>query len=510
MGIVSALTMVSRVFGLFRDIFITSVFGASLLNSAFTAAFTLPSLFRRLLGEGALTAALMPNLSEAMEQDGREAVFRLVNKTLSWLFVVCLVLTGLAYLVLFWIEETSVIENWVLGAGLAKLVFPYIIPVCLAAVVSAVLNLLGRFAVPAMTAIWLNCAMILSLGVGGWFWGDNSVQKMNFLCLGVLVGGLLQFLAPSLALVREGWKPRLDFSVSPRLKSVLWLTLPGIYGTASHQINVMVSRFLALDFNDSGATLIYLANRLVELPLGVFTIAISTVVFPVLSQSIAQGKEDDFGKTYRKGISLSMMLTLPAAVGLTLLAPEIIDVLFERGAFSTSDSEALSPILVICALGMPFYAFVSIETRAFYALKDTKTPVKGSTIALAVNLVLSLTLLRILDRIEALVIASNIAIVVQSVYMHFRLRKQSCSLRLREVAPVMGKFFGGCLLMAGFVWGVEMLLIGGRPSVVLAVSIPAGALAYFFALRIMKVEEVEEARLVFGKKRPSGDSDIFK
>ena len=112
MGVVSAMTMVSRVFGLFRDIFITAVFGASLLNSAFTAAFALPSLFRRLLGEGALTAALMPNLSEEMEENGREAVFRLVNKTLSWLLVICVLITGLAYGVLFWIEESAVLENW--------------------------------------------------------------------------------------------------------------------------------------------------------------------------------------------------------------------------------------------------------------------------------------------------------------------------------------------------------------------------------------------------------------
>ncbi len=430
MGVVSAMTMVSRIFGLFRDVMITAIFGASLLNSAFTAAFTFPSLFRRLLGEGALTAALMPNLSEEMEENGREAVFRLVNKTLSWLFVICVFLTGLAHVSFLWIENTAVLENRIVGAGLAKLVFPYIVPVCLAAVIAAVLNLLGRFAIPAMTAIWLNSCMMLSLGIGGWLWGDSDVQKMNFLCLGVLLGGILQFIVPSLALVREGWKPRLDFSVSPRLKSVLFLTLPGIYGTASHQINVMVSRFLALDFNDSGATLIYLANRLVELPLGVFTIAISTVVFPAMAQSIAQGKDSDFGSTYRRGISLSMMLTLPAAVGITLLAPEIITVLFERGEFSASNSNALAPILIICAIGMPFYAFVSIETRAFYSHKDTKTPVKGSSLALVVNLILSLSLLKIMGRIEALVIASNTAIVVQAVYMHLRLRQQSHSLRL--------------------------------------------------------------------------------
>ncbi len=500
MGEISALTMVSRLFGLFRDILITAVFGASLLNSAFTAAFTLPSLFRRLLGEGALTAALMPNLSEEMEENGREAVFRLVNKTLSWLLVICVLITGLAYGVLFWIEESAVLENWIIGAGLAKLVFPYIVPVCLAAVVAAVLNMLGRFAIPAMTAIWLNSCMILSLGIGTWLWVESEVQKMNFLCLGVLLGGLLQFMVPSLALVREGWRPRLDFSVSPRLRSVLSLTLPGIYGTTSHQINVMVSRFLALDFNESGATFIYLANRLVELPLGVFTIAISTVIFPSMAQAIARGKGIEFGETYRKGVSLSMMLTLPAAVGLSMLAPEIVTVLFERGEFRTENSISLSPILIICAIGMPFYAFVSIETRAFYSNKDTTTPVKGSTLALIVNIILSIFLLRLLGRIEALVIASNIAIVVQAAYMHFRLRRLDLSLRLAEVMPSMLKYLVGCTVLAIVVCSLELALVDARPSIRLAVSVPIGGTAYFIALRILKVREISAISDLFERK----------
>lgn len=503
------MTMLSRIFGLFRDIFITAVFGASLLNSAFTAAFTLPNLFRRLLGEGALTAALMPNLSEEMEEKGRDAVFQLVNKTLSWLFVTCLVLVGGAFFAFDWIEGISVSENWIVGARLSKLVFPYVLPVCLAAVVSAVLNMLGRFAIPAMTAVWLNCSMMLFLGLGGWLWGDDSAQRMKFLCVGVFTGGLLQFLVPAFALVKEGWKPRLDFAVSARLKGVLFLALPGIYGMASHQINVMISRFLALEFNESGATLIYLANRLVELPLGVFTIAISTVVFPAMSQSIAQGRIEDFGLTFRKGISLSMMLTMPAAAGLIFLAPEIIAGLFERGEFTSSNSEALSPILIICAIGMPFYAFVSLETRAFYALKDAKTPVWGSSIALVINLILSLTLLRLLDRIEALVIASNIAMVVQSIFMHVRLRKKGISVQLSKVVPSIAKYLIGSFLIAGSIILVERLLGNSlenaeqRPYLILAVSIPVGVIVYFAFLKIMRVSEVNEILSMFDKKNRS-------
>lgn len=505
-GLVSAMTMLSRVFGLFRDILVTSVFGASLWNSAFTTAFALPNLFRRLLGEGALSAALMPHLSEELEGEGPKAVFRLINKTLSWLLVVCLVLVGVAYVCFEYIESTAVSDNWILAAGLAKLLFPYVLLICLAAVISAALNLLGRFAIPAMTAVWLNCSILVLLGIGAWLWGEDARQKMNFLCTGVLIGGGLQLIAPSVALMREGWRPGLDFSVSPRLKAVLFLTLPGIYGTAAHQINVMVSRVLALDFNESGATLIYLANRLVELPMGVFVIAISTVVFPALAKAAASGRGDDFAATYRNGISLAMMMALPAAVGLSFLAPEIIGMLFQRGQFTEADALALRPILVICAIGMPFYSFVSIEVRAYYSLKDAKTPVKSSTMALVLNLVLSLSLLHWLKRIEALAIASNVAIIWQAIYLHFALRGKGKDLQLRAVLPAISKFVAGSALMGGVLWlggqGLLHLELGQwRAVVALLVLIPLGSLVYFAFLKALGMSEVEDILLAIRKKR---------
>lgn len=512
MGLVSAMTMLSRVFGLFRDMLITAVFGTSLLNSAFTAAFTLPSLFRRLLGEGALAAALMPNLSEEMESNGREAVFQLVNKTLSWLLLICVGLALCAYGIFDWLESVSTEENRVVGARFAKLLFPYVIPVCMAAIVSAVLNMLGRFGIPAMTAIWLNCSMMLFLGAGGWWLAESQDQKMLFLCLGVLVGGLLQFVVPSIALAREGWKPRFDFAVSGRLRAVLLLTIPGIFGAASYQLNVVVSRLLALEFNDSGATLIYLANRLVELPLGIFTIAIATVVFPAMSRSIARGDDGGYGETCLKGISLSMMLTIPAALGLIVLAPEIIAALFERGAFNSSDTRALVPILMICAAGMPFYGIVSIETRALYAIKDARTPVRGSAIGLAVNIILSITLLKLLNRIEGLVIASNTATIVQAIYMHRTLASRGREVRLHSIVPALAKYIGGSLLMLFILLAVKAGLswagaLGQSPLTVLAVSATLGASFYLAFLKWLKMDEINEVLDALLKRRREKKQD---
>ena len=259
---------------------------------------------------------------------------------------------------------------------------------------------------------------------------------------------------------------------------------------AAHQINLMISRVLALDFNDSGAALINVANRLVELPMGMFVIAISTVVFPALSKAAASGRNEDFAGTYRNGVSLAMMMVLPAAVGLSFLASEIIETLFQRGAFTQEDTLALTPILIICAIGMPFYAFVSIEVRAYYSLKDAKTPVKSSTIALALNLGLSISLLRWMGRIEALVIASNIAIVLQALYLHLGLRAKGMDLGLRLVLRAILKFAAGSVLM-GLVlwfgsWGLERFDLGAwSSSVALLVLIPLGVAVYFAFLRAL-------------------------
>lgn len=506
-GIVSALTFLSRILGLVRDMLTTAVFGTSALHSAFNFAFTLPSLFRRLLGEGALTAALMPNLADELEREGRPAVHRLVNRVLTWLFLTCFAITIVAFVVFEFLERPDVSERWVLGAKLGKLLFPYVILICMAAIVSAALNLFGKFGVPALTAVWLNCSIILSLGVFGYLWGETPWDKMMYLCYGALLGGALQLVVPAIALLREGWRPRIDFSITPSVKSVMLLTAPGIFGAASHQINVLVTRGLAFNFSDSGATLLYLANRLVELPIGIATIAISTVIFPALSKAIAAKRDSDFESVYRQGVVLSTMMAIPACIGLCLLAGDIIEVLFERGAFSATDTESLVPTLIIFAIGMPFYSFVAIETRAFFSLKDTKTPVKSSVLALAINLILSLSLLAWMQRIEALAIASNSAVVIQSIYLHRRLRAKGYHVSL---ASSLGAFLKIAvasvamgLLVLGGRWGIGALSSPWEAILSLATLIPVGVGAYFFVLKWQRLEQVDEIFNVLRRRKSS-------
>lgn len=489
-GTVSAFTMISRILGLARDMMTSAFLGTSVWNSAFITAFTLPNLFRRLLGEGALTAALMPNLSEELESRGREAVHDLVNKTLSWLIVICLGICVLVIGAMEFVPLLPVSEKWNVAASLAQIVFPYVLLICVAAILSAALNLFSRFGIPALTAVWLNSSIIIALGISGWFLGSDLESKTYWLCGGVMIGGVLQMVVPAFALMKEGWRPRLDFAVSSRLREVALLTVPGVFGAAVFQVNIMVSRGLAFSVSDAAASLLYYANRLVELPVGVFAIAISTVVFPSLSAAIAGRKMDRFANIYRNGILLCLLMAVPSAVGLCVLAPEIVELLFERGRFATEDTLSTVPLVYVFAIGMPFYSFISIETRAFFALKDTRTPVKSAAIAFAVNVVLSLALMGKYGAI-GLAVATNTAAVVQMVLLHFALRKKKLDTSLK---PLFGQVARICLaaLMMGVVvkatsdWTSEVTSDGLLGSLILvSVSIALGAGVYFVLLRLV-------------------------
>jgi len=331
-------------------------------------------------------------------------------------------------------------------------------------------------------------------------------QKMIYLCVGVLLGGFFQLLVPMLALAREGWRPSFDFSVSPALKSVAWLTVPGIFGAAVHQINVMVSRGLAFHFNESGATLLYLANRLVELPVGVFAIAVSTVVFPSLSKFAAAANHHEFRATYLDGMVIASMMSIPAAVGLMLLSEEAGRTLFEHGLFRRSDTEALAPIVVAYAVGIPALSFVSIETRAFFALKNTKTPVRVAAVAMAINIVFSVALLPFLG-IVGLAIASNVAIFSQAILLHLVLRREFYAGSLRSIGSPLGKVALATLLMAALVLGGQWMLRGAleeghrQAAWSLALLIPLGTGAYFVALKKLGVDQVEEFTRLLGRRK---------
>lgn len=503
-SLVAAATMVSRVLGLGRDMLVTAVFGIEAIASAFYTAFTLPNLFRRLLGEGALTAAFVPTLNEEIQRGGRGAAFDLLNKVASWLLLAsgAVVAAGMAGL---WFIGARVVApvsaglepgtwaRWLAAADLGVVLFPYLVFVCLAAAFSAVLQTLNRFLEPALSPIWLNLAMI-GLLAGGAFggWAVDQRGAMLWLCTGALLGGFLQMAVPAAALLREGWRPKVDFGRSEPLRQIARLMGPTVFGSAVYLINMAVSRFIGLSLNDSAVAALNLATRLMELPIGVFTVAVSTVVFPLISRHAAAGDWDQLAAAYHKGVRLILAVNIPAAAGLALLAEPIVRVLFQRGAFDGGDTLALGPVLLTYALGLPFLAWTNIVLRAFYAQKDTTTPVRAAVISLLVNIAGSLLLMRPFGTV-GLAIAGNLATVAQLVYLQFRLKRRNELLGVSPVLPDLLKIVVAAVLMSVVVASLGRAGAGfaasGRTaeSLLLLVVIGAGAVVCGVSLWILRI-----------------------
>lgn len=461
-SVVATATMASRVLGLLRESLTAAVFGTSALASAYATAFQLPNLFRRLLAEGGMTAAFVPTLNDEIERRRREGAFTLVSQVSSWLFVVSTALVLAAMLLLSqpaWLEaigrlcraDADTIGRWQLAARLAVILFPYLVFVCLAAAFSAALQTFNRFLEPALSPIWLNVSMIGFLYAALRWNGGAPIEKMYWFCAGVLLGGFFQMAVPAWALTREGWRPRFDLTWSEPVRMIVRLMGPTVLGSSVYLINMVVSRFIGLSLNDAAVSVLNYATRLMELPIGVFAVAVSTVIFPLISRFAAQGDLESLGGAYRKGMRLILFINIPAAVGLAVLAEPIIRLFFQHGAFHRSDTAMMAPVLAVFAIGLPFFSFVNLVLRAFYAQKDTVTPVRAAVLSFVVNLVLSIVLMQWLSTV-GLAIAGNLAIVVQAWFLQVRLTRKTQELSLHHLGPDLAKIVFASTLMGALVW----------------------------------------------------------
>ena len=506
-------TLGSRFLGLLRDILIFSLFGASALHSAFIIAFTLPNLFRRLLGEGALTSALVPVFSEEVERHGRKAGFGLLNKLLSRVALVLLglLLVGVGLLV----GAQSFVQlspRWLQAAHLGVILMPYMPLVCGAAVLGGTLNVLGRFAVTAFSPVWLNLTMIAVLGalIYGWDvrYGSEDLG-IYVLCGGVLAGGVLQAGTAAGALLFQGWRPCFDWRKAEGLSEIQDLWIPGLAGAAVLQVNVLVSRLLAFSLNEGAVAFLYLANRLMELPLGVFTLAVVTVAFPNLARLAARGDERGFTEAFYRGLQWILAVSVPAALGLLLLGRPIVGFLFEWGRFEVDDVATARSVVGVFALGLPFYSLATLATRGLHALKAMWTVALGSGLSFGVNLGMSLVLMRMWE-MEGLALANVLAAGVHSIWLYGRL-KQRCGvsrfdaafmekgtlLRIGAAAAVMGVVCWVGLGLIEGLWG------GGKFAGLVTVMglIPLASVVYFVLLGLLGFDERLRLSVLWQRRR---------
>jgi putative peptidoglycan lipid II flippase len=511
-SLISALTVVSRVFGYIRDSRIAFLLGASTAADAYTTAYRIPNLLRRLVGEGAVSAAFIPVFSRYVAEQKKEDAWEFANTLLTVItfLLTAVTLTGilLSPLIvrLFASGFGDTPGKLELTATLNRIMFPYMFLIGLSALAMGILNSFHRFGAPAFAPIVLNLTMIVFSFVGSLF-GDVT----KTLAVGVVFGGALQLGIQIPALLEMGWKIRLKFDFRhPGVRRVAKLMVPVVFGVGIVQINVLVDTQFASYLEEGSVTAIYYADRVMELVLGGYAVAVSTVILPLLSRQAALRKMDELKTTLNFAIRLILFITFPATVGLILLRSQIIEVLFQHGDFDAASTALTAWALPFFAVGLSAFSMVKIIVPAFYALQDTRTPVKIAFVAMLLNIGFNFLLIRPL-RNGGPALATSLSAFFNSISLFVIFLNRYGSIGGRSIVQSIGKFIVGSVAL-GVVVYVMIHWPGfytGRLSqkvIALGVTIAAATVTYFAIGRLLNFHELAELRVVRSTKSEAGGS----
>ncbi len=423
---VSAPTLLSRVFGFLRDMIQAYYMGTGRTMDAFTIAYTIPNLLRRLTGEGAMTAAFIPVFTQKKKEASREELWKFAHYFFFDLSVIMAVITVLGVLFapvlvrLISIGFKDIAGKWDLTIALTRFMFPYIFLISLAALAMAILNSFHKFFVPSFTPVLFNLA-IISLAV---IFAGRVEEPSYVFAAGVVLGGVLQLAFQLPFLWRQGmrFKPMVSFT-HPGVRKVGKLMVPGIFGAGLYQINFAISKTIASLLEEGSVSSLYYASRVQELTLGIFSIALSIALLPTFSDQAASQDLDGMKKTLVYSFKLIFFVTFPATVGLLLLSRPIIEVLFQRGEFNEQSTAMSATCLFFFTLGIPFISGVRIMAPAFYSLKDIKTPVIVAAMVMVLYISFSVLLMGPL-RVGGIALALSIASVFNFIVLFFLLQKK--------------------------------------------------------------------------------------
>jgi len=390
---VGGMTLLSRVFGLLRDITLATLFGASGGTDAFLVAFKIPNFMRRLFGEGAFSLAFVPVLSEYKEKYDTATLKDLINHVAGTLggFLLLLSVLGMVFApALVYIFAPGFAGNagqLELTADLLRITFPYIFFIALVAFSGGILNSFHQFAVPAFTPVLLNICLIAS----AFFLAPYFDEPLMALAWGVAIAGLVQLLIQFPALIKLGLMPAPKIKRGHEgVKKIVKLMIPAIFGSSVAQINLLLDTVIASFLVTGSVTWLYYSDRLLEFPLGVLGIAIATVILPTLSQQHSRASAEQFNQTLNWALRLVAIIAIPAGVGLFILAGPILSSLFEYGKFTTDDTYFASLSLMAYMLGLPALIAIKILAPGYYARQDTRTPVRIGIIAMVCNMFLNI------------------------------------------------------------------------------------------------------------------------
>lgn len=499
---IGAFTLGSRVTGFVRDMLMANFLGAGLAADAFFVAFKLPNLFRRLFAEGAFSAGFVPIFSNLLTKEGQAAAQEFTEQALSVLAVTLLLLLAL-------FEVAMPLFMYVLAPGFAadpakfdltvaltRITFPYLLCVSLVSLMGGVLNSLGRFTAQAAAPVLLNLALIGVLIV----FRDYVAGNPHVLAWGVFAAGFLQLAGMTIACWRAGFRlkvrrPRL----TPRVRELARLMGPAVVGSGAAQISIAVDIIIASLLPTGAVSYLFYADRLVQLPLGVVGVAVGTALLPLLSRQVGAGDDRGALHSLNRGIELVLLLTVPAAVALTLCAEPIIQVLFERGAFTREATHATAAALVAFAVGLPAYVLVKVLAPPFFARKDTRTPVVVSVAALALNIVLNLVLMMPLRHV-GLALATALSAWVNAGALAFILHRRG---QVVLDAQLRRSLWRGALAVVAMAAALAVAVRGFAPlfqgslweqGVAVACLVAAGGAVYGLGLQLLGVATVAGLR----------------
>ncbi|MFL0986744.1 murein biosynthesis integral membrane protein MurJ [Vibrio parahaemolyticus] len=395
--IVSAMTLISRVLGLVRDVVVANLMGAGASADVFFFANKIPNFLRRLFAEGAFSQAFVPVLTENHAQGDMDKTRELIARAAGTLGVIVSIVTVLGVLgsgvvtalfgfgwFLDWMHGGPAAEKFDLASLMLKITFPYLWFITFVALSGAILNTLGKFAVSSFTPVFLNVMIILA----AWFISPQMSQPEIGLAIGVFLGGLVQFLFQIPFLIKAGVmvKPKWGWR-DPGVVKIRTLMIPALFGVSVSQINLLFDTFIASFLQTGSISWLYYSDRLLEFPLGLFGIAIATVILPALSRKHVDSQSEGFAHTMDWGVRMVTLLGIPAMLGLMALAKPMLMVLFMRGEFSPQDVHQASLSLLAYASGLLNFMLIKVLAPGYYSRQDTKTPVKYGIIAMVTNMV---------------------------------------------------------------------------------------------------------------------------
>ncbi|HHF3075326.1 murein biosynthesis integral membrane protein MurJ [Vibrio diabolicus] len=495
--IVSAMTFISRVLGLVRDVVVANLMGAGASADVFFFANKIPNFLRRLFAEGAFSQAFVPVLTESHAQGDMDKTRELIARAAGTLGVIVSIVTILGVLgsgvvtavfgfgwFLDWMHGGPAAAKFELASVMLKITFPYLWFITFVALSGAILNTLGKFAVSSFTPVFLNVMIILA----AWFISPQMEMPEIGLSIGVFLGGLVQFLFQIPFLIKAGVmvKPKWGWR-DPGVVKIRTLMIPALFGVSVSQINLLFDTFIASFLQTGSISWLYYSDRLLEFPLGLFGIAIATVILPALSRKHVDAQSEGFAQTMDWGVRMVILLGLPAMLGLMVLAKPMLMVLFMRGEFSPQDVHQASLSLFAYASGLLNFMLIKVLAPGYYSRQDTKTPVKYGIIAMVTNMVFNAIFAYFYGYV-GLAIATALSAFVNMALLYRGLHIAGVyQITKRTVFFIIRLVIAGAAMVAAILWQLEDMPVWldwsfAHRSGVLGMLIGLGAVVYLVVL----------------------------